>query len=122
MKIYHKVLFFLKILLILLMVFVRFKIIPTNAPFINIVDDTFKLLLGIFVTVISFPGRKNILQLEKEDMILLFTMGVICLVTIDYKDYIESFKAAYYRIKYRSNQPSSEYMSEERVEEFLNNF
>ena len=72
--------------------------------------------------IISFPARKNILQLEKEDMVLLFTMGVICLLMIDYKDYIESFKAFYYRVKYRLNSQDDKFMTEEHVENFLNNF
>lgn len=99
MKIHHLVIFVFKMLFLLLVVLVKLKVIPADTPLENIVDYTFKLLLGIFVLYVSFPWRKCIYTIEGEDLVFLFMSGVLFLLTIDYKKYIQSFKDFFYRIK-----------------------
>lgn len=102
MKIYHKVIFTLKILFLSLIVLVKTNIIPTDTPFQNIVDETFKIFLGIFVLYISFPWRKNMYNIEKEDFLFIFMTGMIFLLSIDYKGYVNSLKEFIKRVKNRS--------------------
>ena len=99
MKIHHLVIFIFKILFLLLVVLVKLKVIPEDTAFENIVDYTFKLLLGIFVLYVSFPWRKCIYTIEGEDLVFLFMSGILFLLTIDYKKYMQSFKDFFYRIK-----------------------
>ena len=48
MKIIHKILTFLKIILIFGIIFIKFNFIPKTMPFINIIEYTFKILVAIF--------------------------------------------------------------------------
>ena len=99
MENHHLIIFIFKMLFLLLVILVNLKIIPPDTPFQNIVDDTFKFLLGIFVLYISYPWRKCIYTINKEDLIFLFMSGILFLLTIDYKKYIQSFKEFFLRIK-----------------------
>ena len=99
MNIYHKIIFTLKILFLLLIFLVKTKTIPSDIPFQKIVDGTFKILLGFFVLYISFPWRKDFYQIHKEDYLLIFMTGVIFLLTINYKEYIQSYNDLFENVK-----------------------
>lgn len=99
MKIHHLTIFIFKMLFLLLVILVKLKIIPEDTPFENIIDYTFKILLGIFVLYVSFPLRKNIYSLAGEDLIFLFISGILFLFTIDYENYLNSFKLFFERLK-----------------------
>jgi hypothetical protein len=99
MKIHHLTIFIFKMLFLLLLVLVKLKIFPQDTAFENIIDYTFKLLLGIFVLYVSFPWRKNFYSIEGEDLIFLFMSGILFLFTIDYKKYLNSFKIFFHRIR-----------------------
>ena len=64
MKIHHLVIFVFKMLFLLLVVLVKLKAIPADTPLENIVDYTFKLLLGIFVLYVSPVHLNEVRGLE----------------------------------------------------------
>ena len=101
MKIHHQVIFSFKILFLLLIFLVKIKIIPSDTPFQEIVDGTFKIFLGIFVLYVSFPWRKNLYSIESEDYLFLFMTGIIFLLSLDYKKYIDALKEFSKRINDR---------------------
>ena len=92
MQLIHIILIILKCSVILGILLVRLKIIPNDLPLIHIIDETFKLILAIFVMFISYPGRKKIYPLNHEDLLFLFACGFILMLTIDYKEYLLAFK------------------------------
>ena len=99
MNIYHKIIFTLKIIFLLLIFLVKTQIIPSDIPFQILVDGTFKIVLGLFVLYISFPWRKDFYQIYKEDYLLIFMTGVIFLLTINYKEYIQSYNDLFDNVK-----------------------
>lgn len=99
MKFHHKILFILKILILLGIILIRFQIIPSELPFFNIVDITFKIFISFFVMYISFPVRKTLYPLEQEDIIFLFVCGLVLLLSIDTSEYIKSFEDVWNNIQ-----------------------
>jgi hypothetical protein len=91
MNVYQKIIFALKILFLLLFVLVKVGIIPGNTPFQTLVDSTFKLALGLYISYIAFPWRSEFNNIDKEDHMILFIAGIVSLLTIDYTDYIQAY-------------------------------
>ena len=99
MELHHLIILIFKILFLIILFLVKLKIIPTDTPLQYIIDYTFKLLLGIFVLYVSFPWRKNFYSIQREDLVFLFMCGILLLITIDYKNYLYSFKIFFERLK-----------------------
>ena len=99
MNIYHKIIFILKIMFLVLIVLVKTGLIPSNIPFQIIVDGTFKIVMGLFVIYISFPWRRDYYQINREDYLIIFMSGVIFLLTIDYKEYLQSYNDLFTNVK-----------------------
>ena len=87
MKIIHKILTFLKIILIFGIIFIKFNFIPKTMPFINIIEYTFKILVAIFVMDISNPFSKTKKDITHEDMIFIFACGIILFLSINFTEY-----------------------------------
>lgn len=106
MQLIHKILIFLKIIVILSIFLVTTKIITKDKPIIIFFESTFKLMLSLFVMFITLPNRKKIYPLCKEDLLFLFACGFILFINIDYKSYFQNINIIlkkinnYYKNKY----------------------
>jgi len=123
MKFHHKVLFILKILILLGIVLIRFKVIPSDLPSFNIIDITFKIFLSFFVMYIAFPGRKTLYPLDHEDIIFLFACGLVLLFTINIEEYKQSFIDLWNNIQnYRNDRNHKNKIDDDKQQELINKF
>ena len=77
----------IKIILIIFLLLIKFNIIKDSA-FHIVIELIFYVFLGIYIIYISYPFRKNPIVLNNHDNILTFALGIIFLLTINYKDFI----------------------------------
>ena len=93
-KLIQNFLILIKIILIIFLLLIKFNIIKDSA-FHIIVELIFYVFLGLYIIYISFPFRKNAIVLDSHDNILTFALGIIFLLTINYKDFINQIKLLY---------------------------
>lgn len=118
MKFHHKILFILKILILLSILLIKFNIIPSDLPSVKIIDITFKIFLSFFVMYIAYPGRKSLYPLEQEDIIFLFACGLVLLLTIDVKEYKQSFQDVWDNIHNYKNNKQKDTQKQELINKF----
>ena len=92
-----------KIVFIMTFIFSFIGIIPKNLPILHITHNSFILLLYIFVLYISNPFREKMYVPEKHDMVFLFSLGIISLISFDYNKYISYFIDLYNRWRNKKN-------------------
>ena len=91
----QKLLVILKILLIIFLILIKLNIIKDRALHI-LIELLFYVLLGIYIMYISYPFRKKPLIMNKHDNILTFTLGIIFLLTLNYKSLFDTMKKMYF--------------------------
>ena len=93
-KLIQNLLIALKIILIIFLLLIKLNIIKDSA-FHVITELIFYVFLGIYIIYITYPFRKNPIVLDSHDNILTFALGIIFLLTINYKDFINEIKLLY---------------------------
>lgn len=90
MKFYHLYFYLLKIIILLLLLLVALKIIKINNNIFILIDFIFKFSLGLFI--ILFFSNNRLVNLEKEDRLIIIISGFILLLLIDYIEVIKIIK------------------------------
>ncbi|OUU22644.1 MAG: hypothetical protein CBB97_14775 [Candidatus Endolissoclinum sp. TMED37] len=93
------VLYFLKVLVILAFILVKLKIIPTDLNALIIIDDTFRIFLAILLMSITSPLRGVKYEPDYHDNMLMFIVGILFLLTVDFREYGKALKYAITRKK-----------------------
>ena len=123
-KLIQTFLILIKIILIIFLLLIKFNIIKDSA-FHIVIELIFYVFLGIYIIYISYPFRKNPIVLNNHDNILTFALGIIFLLTINYKDFINEIKLLY-KEKTSSESISNIYVpdhlmtKEENIKYFIN--
>ena len=84
----------LKIILILFLILIKLNIIK-DRPLHLIIELIFYVVLGLYIIYLSFPFRKKPLIMNHHDNILLFALGIIFLLTINYNNFFNEIKELY---------------------------
>ena len=86
MKIYHMLLYIIKISILILIALVSVKIIPVKKEIYVITDFVFKFLLGIFIIYFFLTSKLNI---DSHDKLIFILAGFILILLVDYIDLIK---------------------------------
>jgi hypothetical protein len=97
-KVIQSFLIALKMILILFLILIKLNIIK-DRPLHLIVEFIFYVVLGLYIIYLSYPLRKKPLIMDHHDNILLFALGIIFLLTIDYQTIFLEIKELYLKKK-----------------------
>ena len=81
----HLIIYIIKIILFLIFVLNKFHYFKNRFDS-KYIEDLFSFFLGLFTIYLFYPLRKNLIEIDYEDRILLFGIGFVLLYGIDYKN------------------------------------
>lgn len=118
-KVIQSFLIALKIILILFLILIKLNIIK-DRPLHLIIELIFYVVLGLYIIYLSYPLRKKPLIMDHHDNILLFALGVIFLLTINYEGFYEEIKKLYFEKKENNIKVPKHLMNkEENIKYFV---
>lgn len=83
---YQNFLLSIKILFLALMIMEKVGILPSEAPVVLIVEDIFKVLLSLYLMYVFFPKRKQPIELNGHDYLLMFVAGILLISSVSLTD------------------------------------
>ena len=100
METIHYYFYAIKIIILIAIILMRFKIIPVDGKYYIIIEGLFKISLSLYIIV--FFGF-NKFKIDKHDRILFIVSGFILLSLIDYDELYRALTTKYKDFLHENN-------------------
>ena len=85
MELRHILMYIIKIILFVIFVLNKFDYFKNKFDS-QYIEDIFSFFLALFTLYLFYPFRKDVIEINYEDRLLLFGIGFVLLYDIDYKN------------------------------------